>query len=162
MAPFGRFDRKLDGSAEERLLLLPLPCSGGGGGGGCSGSGGSGSLPLASPGSLTSTALAHPNTSRTWPEGPSPSPPSPFPNLCPPAPPLSPSPSPGFAAQLSPRVSDSFGVTPNAMFDFLITEDMLKEDMLIDSQGDQISPLKHAEADFGILSPGQSLTPHLG
>ena len=31
----------------------------------------------------------------------------------------------------------------------------------------QISPLKtsdlkHAEADFGLLSPGQSLTPHLG
>jgi len=65
-----------------------------------------------------------------------------------------------FAAQLSPRVSDSFGVTPNAMLDFLLTEDMLKEDMLIDSQGGQISPLKHA--DFGLLSPGQSLTPHLG
>mgnify|MGYP006080264395 FL=1 len=103
------------------------------------------------------------------------------------------------------------------MLDFLLTEDMLKEDMLIDSQGGQacscmcscmcactrhacavlarasgghdgslctlctpctplhhprasarlhvvnlaqISPLKHA--DFGLLSPGQSLTPHLG
>ena len=36
-----------------------------------------------------------------------------------------------FAAQLSPRVSEAFGVTPNAMLDFLLTEDMLT----------QISPL---------------------
>ena len=30
MAPLGRLDRKLDGSAEERLLLLPLPAQDGG------------------------------------------------------------------------------------------------------------------------------------
>ena len=75
-----------------------------------------------------------------------------------------------FAAQLSPRVSESFGVraatpprdahapcprarrlprppqvTPNAMLDFLLTEDMLREDVLSQiSQtgiGQGISPL---------------------
>ena len=37
MAPLGRLDRKLDGSAEERLLLLPLPAQDGWEGGQSSG-----------------------------------------------------------------------------------------------------------------------------
>ena len=68
--------------------------------------------------------------------------------LCPPCTPCIPSarPAPLCTASAPPRPS-SFHEAPSDLA--------------------QISPLKtsdlkHAEADFGLLSPGQSLTPHLG